>query len=79
MSWEDNVFESLRHEDIKKIAQVEGIRDYNVITANTCANPFNFKRIEDADVDQSSDEQAVSLRENVKWNMILMYRMAMLW
>lgn len=62
MSWVDNIFESLPYEDIQKIAQVEGIGDYNVTTANTLANPVNFKRIEDADVDQSSDELAVSLR-----------------
>lgn len=62
MGWADNTLESLSYKDIQKIGQVEGIGDYNVTTANTLANPVNFKRIEDADVDQSSDALAVSLR-----------------
>lgn len=62
MGWADNTLESLSYEDIQKIGQVEGIGDYNVTTVNTLANPVNFKRIEDADVDQSSDALAVSLR-----------------
>ena len=56
-TWADNSFETLLMEDILKIAEVDGIKTYNVTTANTVVNPVNFERIEDKDVDQSSDQQ----------------------
>lgn len=65
MTWTDNSFETLLMEDILKIAEVDGIEAYNVTTANTVVNPVNFERIEDKDVDQSSDQQGVSLRGNL--------------
>ena len=65
MGWADNSFETLLLEDIEKIAGTEGIADYNVTTANTVVNPVNFQRIEDPDVDQSSDQLGVSLRGNL--------------
>ena len=53
-------------EDILKIAEVDGIEAYNVTTTNTVVNPVNFERIEDKDVDTSSDrQQGVSLRGNL--------------
>jgi putative ABC transport system permease protein len=64
-TWADNSFETLLMEDILKIAEVDGIKTYNVTTANTVVNPVNFERIEDKDVDQSSDQQGVSLRGNL--------------
>ena len=60
--WTDNSFETLLIEDILKIAEVDGIEEYNITTANTVVNPVNFERIEDKDVDQSSDQRGVSLR-----------------
>lgn len=63
--WTDNSFETLLIEDILKIAEVDGIEAYNITTANTVVNPVNFERIEDKDVDQSSDQQGVSLRGNL--------------
>lgn len=63
-TWVDNSFETLVYEDIIKISEVEGISDYNITTANTVVNPVNFNRIEDPDVDQSSDQLGVSLRGN---------------
>lgn len=68
-SWQistDNSFETLRMEDIEKIAAVSGISDYNITTAVTAVNPVNFSRIEDSDVDQSSDLLGVSLIGNKK-------------
>ncbi len=65
MVWTDNSFETLLMEDILKIAEVDGIEAYNITTANTVVNPVNFERIEDKDVDQSSDQQGVSLRGNL--------------
>jgi len=64
-TWADNSFETLLMEDILKIAEVDGIETYNITTANTVVNPVNFERIEDKDVDQSSDQQGVSLRGNL--------------
>lgn len=58
----DNSFETLLIDDILKIAEVDGIEEYNITTANTVVNPVNFERIEDKDVDQSSDQRGVSLR-----------------
>lgn len=63
-SWTDNSFETLKAEDIEKIAQVPGISDYNITTAVTAVNPVNFERIEDADTDQSGDALGVSLIGN---------------
>ena len=65
----DNSFETLRMEDIEKIASVSGILDYNITTAVTAVNPVNFSRIEDSDVDQSSDILGVSLIGNKKMEM----------
>ncbi len=65
----DNSFETLRMEDIEEIASVSGILDYNITTAVTAVNPVNFSRIEDSDVDQSSDILGVSLIGNKKMEM----------
>lgn len=62
--WTDNFFETLKLEDIDKIAAVNGISDVNITTVTTAVNPVNFFRIEDVDVDQSSDKLAVSLIGN---------------
>lgn len=64
--WADNSFETLLYEDIVQIAEVEGISDYNITTVNTVVNPVNFQRIENADLDQSSDQLGVSLRGNLQ-------------
>lgn len=45
----DNSFETVKEDDVKKIAQVEGIEEYNLITIATVVNPVNFSRIEDSD------------------------------
>ena len=60
--WTDNSFETILMEDILKIAEVDGIEEYNITTANTIVNPVNFERIEDKDVDPGYDQQGVSLR-----------------
>ncbi|MDD3417420.1 MAG: ABC transporter permease [Lachnospiraceae bacterium] len=57
----DNSFETLKMEDIEKIAALSGIADYNVTTAQFAVNPVNFNRIEDVDTDQNSDTQGVTL------------------
>lgn len=62
MTWTDNSFETLKISDIEKIAETEGLRAYNITTANTVVNPVNFTRIEDKDRDQTSDQKGVSLR-----------------
>lgn len=59
--WTDNSFESLKIDDIEKIAAVSGISNYNITTVTTPVNPVDFSRIEDSDVDQSSDMLSVSL------------------
>lgn len=64
--WTDNSFESLREEDIKKIATSSGISDYNIITKHTVAIPANFIRMEDPDVDQYNDFGGVTLIGNLK-------------
>ena len=64
-TWTDNSFETLLMEDILRIAEVDGVEEYNITTANTVVNPVNFERIEDKDVDQYSDQQGVSLRGNL--------------
>ena len=66
MVWTDNSFETLTYEDIVKISEVDGVSDFNITTANTVVNPVNFQRIEDKDVDQSSDQLGVSLRGNLQ-------------
>ena len=38
----DNSFETVKEDDVKKIAQVEGIEEYNLITIATVVNPVNF-------------------------------------
>lgn len=63
--WTDNSFESLRIDDIEKIASVDGISDYNITTCTTAVNPVNFSRVEDADTDQSSDIGGVVLIGNL--------------
>ena len=64
-TWTDNSFETLLMEDILRIAEVDGVEEVNITTANTVVNPVNFERIEDKDVDQSSDQRGVSLRGNL--------------
>lgn len=65
-TWTDNSFETLLMEDILKIAEVDGVEEVNITTANTVVNPVNFERIEDKDVDQSSDQRGVSLRGTLR-------------
>lgn len=69
ITWTDNFFETLLMQDIVRIAEVEGIEEYNITTANTVVHPVNFERIEDQDVDQSSDQQGVSLRGNLRMDL----------
>lgn len=59
-----NIFETLDIKDIKKLADTKGVADYNITTAITAVNPVDFNRIEDKDVDQSSDIGGVSLIGN---------------
>lgn len=67
--WTDNSFETLKIEDIKKIAAVSGIADYNITTGTMAVNPVNFSRIEDSDVDQRADVHGVSLIGNKDMSM----------
>ena len=60
----DNSFESLKTEDIEKIAETKGIADYNITTVPTAVKPADFERIEDADTDQTNDFQGVTLIGN---------------
>lgn len=60
----DNSFDTLRLEDIEKLAEVSEISDYNITTKVTPVNPVNFLRLEDADVDQTTDFGGVSLIGN---------------
>lgn len=60
----DNSFQTLLINDMEKIAAVSGISEYNITTAVTAVNPVNFSRIEEDDVDQSSDLLCVSLIGN---------------
>ena len=39
----DNSFESLKQDDIEKIAGVEGIADYNITTVPTAVKHKNFE------------------------------------
>lgn len=64
LTYTDNSFETLLKKDIETLSKVDGISHYNITTANTVVNPMNFKRIEDKNVDQSSDQLGVSLRGN---------------
>lgn len=64
MGWTDNSFETLRLKDVKTIASVPGISDYNLTTSVFAVNPVDFSRVEDPDVDQSSDLLGVSLIGN---------------
>lgn len=68
-TWTDNSFETLLVEDIEKIADTEGIADYNITTVTTAARPVDFIRIEDEDVDQYSDLGGVSLIGNKDMSM----------
>lgn len=66
----DNSFESLRMDDIEKIAKnTEGLSGYNVTTVPTAVKPGNFTRIEDPDTDQSNDFQGVTLIGNLDMSM----------
>ena len=60
----DNSFESLKSDDIEKIAAVEGVADYNITTVPTAVKQANFERIEDTDADQTNDFQGVALIGN---------------
>lgn len=62
--WTDNSFETLKLEDIEKISSVSGISQFNIATVTTAVNPVNFTRIEELDVDQSTDKKGVSLIGN---------------
>lgn len=65
----DNSFESIKIEDIEKIASISGISEYNITTSTFAVNPINFSRIEDPNVDQSTDVQGVSLIGNRDMNL----------
>ena len=65
----DNSFESLKLEDIEKIAETEGISDYNITTAPTVVKQENFERIEDPDTDQTNDYGGVTLIGNLDMTM----------
>lgn len=67
--WTDNSFETLQLADIKKIATVPGIADYNISTRISPVNTVNFDRIEDPDNDQNSDLGGVSLIGNRKMDL----------
>lgn len=57
----DRSFESMKLEDIEKVAKAEGIAEYNVTTVPIPVKPVNFQRIEDPDVDQTNDFKGVAL------------------
>lgn len=57
----DNEFECIPQEDILMLASVEGIGDYNIVTAFTPVNPVDFRRVESPDVDQYGDIGGVCL------------------
>lgn len=69
----DNSFETILPEDAERIAETEGIEEYNLTTVATVVNPVNFKRIEDPDMDQSQDFGGVNLKETASWKWIWMY------
>lgn len=62
--WADNSFESLKWEDIEKIAETEGVSDYNITTVPTAVKQEGFERIEDPDTDQTNDFGGVTLIGN---------------
>lgn len=64
--WTDHSFETLHLADIKAIAAVDGIADYNMMTVTTVVMPINFSRMEDAQNDQSKDVGGVALIGNRK-------------
>ena len=59
-------FDSVLMEDILKIAQVEGIINYNVITDNTAVMQKDFERIYDDEKDQYADFGGVNLVGNLR-------------
>lgn len=54
-------FDSVLMSDILKISNVDGIKSYNIVTANTVVKQVNFDRIYDEERDQSSDFGGVNL------------------
>lgn len=65
----DNEFETVFYEDVMKISEVDGISKFNITTLDTAVNPYNFKRIEDKNADQSYDLKGVHLIGNYSSNM----------
>ncbi len=61
LCYTDNFFDCIPEADILKIAGVPGIGDYSVSTAFIRVVPADFQRVEDPDVDQSSDIGCVCL------------------
>jgi len=61
LCYTDNFFECIPQEDILKIAGLPGVLDYSVSTAFIRVVPADFQRVEDPDVDQSSDIGCVCL------------------
>ncbi len=61
----NNQFDSVLMDDILKIASVNGVVSYNVVTAPTVVMPVNFERIYDKDRDQSKDYGGVNLVGNL--------------
>lgn len=64
-----NAFASLHKDDIDKLAKVQGVERYNIVTNDTAVNPVNFKRIEDSERDQSYDVGGVHLIGNLVMDM----------
>ena len=67
--WADNSFESLKLDDIEKMAETEGISDYNITTVPTAVKQEDFERIEDPDTDQTNDFGGVTLIGNLDMTM----------
>ena len=65
----DNEFETVFYEDVMKISEVDGLSKFNITTLDTAVNPYNFKRIEDKNADQSYDLKGVHLIGNYSSNM----------
>lgn len=61
----NNQFDSVLMDDILKIASVNGVASYNIVTAPTVVMPVNFERIYDKDRDQSQDYGGVNLVGNL--------------
>lgn len=68
-TWTDNSFESLKLDDIEKIAAAKGISDYNITTVPTPVKPEGFLRIEDPDQDQTNDFHGVTLIGNLSMDL----------